>query len=103
MVSLKCSMAKRARSNVPQFRIRVPAKVADQLRGKRLLLSLGSPNDGPCIKTVTIGSDVAFSLETDDRTIAEARQANALDHLRRLFELSEADPVSLSHKDNGPA
>lgn len=69
------------------------------MRGKRVLLSLGNPNDGPCIKTVTIGSDVAFSLETDDRTIAEARQANALDHLRRLFELSEAEPVSLSHKD----
>jgi hypothetical protein len=99
MVSLNYSMSKRARSSIPQFRVRVPAKVADQLRGKRLLLSLGNSNDGPCIKTVTIGSDVAFSLETDDRTIAEARQANALDHLRRLFELSEADPVNLSHKD----
>src|SRR3954451_21761048 len=99
MVSLKCSMAKRARSNVPQFRIRVPATGEDRLRGKRVLLSLGNPNDGPFVKTVTIGSDVAFSLETDDHTVAEARQANAPDHLRRLFELSEADPVSLSHKD----
>ncbi|MCA1397472.1 hypothetical protein [Bradyrhizobium sp. BRP56] len=51
------------------------------------------------MKTVTIGSDIAFSLETDDATVAEARQANALDHLRRLFELTEAAPVSLSHKD----
>lgn len=99
MVSLSYSMSKRARSSVPQFRVRVPAKVVSQLRGKRVLLSLGNANEPPFIKTVTIGNDVAFSLETDDRVVAEARQANALDHLRRLFELTEADPVSLSHKD----
>ncbi len=68
MVSLKCPMAKRARSNIPQFRVRVPDEVANQLRGKRLLLSLGNPNDGPCIKSVTTESDVAFSLETENRT-----------------------------------
>jgi hypothetical protein len=61
-------------------------------------LSLGSESDRPFIKTVTIGSDVSFSLETDDRLIAESRKANALDHLRRRFELTEADPVSLSHR-----
>jgi hypothetical protein len=99
MVSLKYSMSKRARSNVSQFRVRVPAKVVDQLRGKRALLSLSNPNDHPCIKVATIGNDVAFSLETTDRLIAEARQANALDHLRRLFDLTEAAPVRLSHKD----
>lgn len=99
MVSLKFSMSKRAGSNVPQFRIRVPAKIVDRLRGKRVLLSIATPHDYPCVKTVTIGNDVAFSLETDDITVAEARQANALDHLRRLFELTEAAPTSLSHKD----
>lgn len=99
MVSLNLSMSKRARSSVPQFRVRVPAKVVSQLRGKRVLLSLGNASEAPFIKTVTIGNDVAFSLETDDRVVAEARQANALDHFRRLFELTEADPISLSHKD----
>lgn len=99
MVSLKFSMSKRARSSVPQFRIRVPSKIVDRLRGKRVLLSIATPHDYPCVKTVTIGNDVAFSLETDDITVAEARQANALDHLRRLFELTEAAPTSLSHKD----
>ena len=69
------------------------------MRGKRILLSIGSPDHSPCIKTVTIGNDVAFSLETDDQTIAGTRQANALDHFRRLFELSEADPITLSHRD----
>ncbi|WP_456736413.1 MULTISPECIES: tyrosine-type recombinase/integrase [unclassified Bradyrhizobium] len=92
-------MSKRAGSCVPQFRIRVPAKIVDRLRGKRILLSIATPHDYPCVKTVTIGNDVAFSLETDDTTIAEARQANALDHLRRLFELTEATPTSISHKD----
>lgn len=92
-------MSKRAGSSIPQFRIRVPAKIVDHLRGKRVLLSIATPHDYPCVKMVTIGSDVAFSLETDDTTVAEARQANALDHLRRLFELTEAAPVSLSHKD----
>lgn len=99
MVSLKFSMSKRAGSSVPQFRIRVPTKIVDRLRGKRVLLSIATPHDYPCVKTVTIGSDVAFSLETDDATIAEARQANALDHLRRLFDLTDAAPISLSHKD----
>jgi hypothetical protein len=46
-----------------------------------------------------IADDIAFSLETTDRIIAEARQANALDHLKRLFELTEAEPVHLSHKE----
>lgn len=92
-------MSIRARSSVPQFRVRVPAKVVNQLRGKRVLLSLSNPNDRPCIKVVRIGNDVAFSLETDDELIAEARQSNALDHFRRLFELTEAEPVNLSHKD----
>lgn len=92
-------MAKRARSTVPQFRVRVPANVADQLRGRRVLLSLSNRNDKPCIKVVKIGSDIAFSLETADNLIAQARQANALDHLRRLFELTAAEPISLSHRD----
>lgn len=69
------------------------------MRGKRILLSLATASEPPFIKTVTIGNDVAFSLETDDRVVAESRQANALDHFRRLFELTEADPVSLSHRD----
>jgi integrase len=99
MVSLKFSMSKRAGSTVPQFRIRVPTKIVDRLRGKRVLLSISPPDDYPFVRTVTIGSDVSFSLGTDDRTIAEARQANALDHLRRLFDLTEAAPISLSHKD----
>lgn len=99
MVSLKYSMAKRARSSVPQFRVRVPTKVVARLRGKRVLLNLSNKNDRPCIKVATIGADVAFSLETTDRVVAESRQANALDHLKRLFELTEADPVRLSHKD----
>jgi hypothetical protein len=77
-------MSKRARSSIPQFRVRVPAKVADQLHGTRVLLSLSNPDDRPCIKVVKIGRDVAFSLETDDKLVAEARQANALDHFRRL-------------------
>ncbi|MHC6154798.1 tyrosine-type recombinase/integrase [Bradyrhizobium elkanii] len=89
-------MSKRARSNIPQFRVRVPAKVVGPLRGKRVLLSLGT--ERPFIKVVKIGNDVSFSLESADRLLAAARQAIALDHLRRLFELTETEPVTLSHK-----
>ncbi|UQR64305.1 site-specific integrase [Bradyrhizobium sp. C-145] len=92
-------MAKRARSNVPQFRIRVPAKVVNQLRGRRILLNLSNRHDLPCIKVTKIADDIAFSLETNDRIIAEARQANALDHLKRLFELTEAEPIHLSYRE----
>ena len=42
------------------------------------------------------GDEDRESLETDDWPIVESRQANALDHLRRLFKLTEADPVVLS-------
>ena len=71
MASLNFSMSKRVRPSIPQFRVRVPAKVVAQLRGKRVLLSLSNESDRPLIKTVTIGDDVSFSLETDDRLIAD--------------------------------
>jgi len=47
MVSLKFSMSQRAGSTVPQFRIRVPTKIVDRLRGKRVLLSISTPDDYP--------------------------------------------------------
>jgi hypothetical protein len=46
------------------------------VRGKHVLLSLGNPNDRPFVKVIKVGADVAFSLETEDPLIAEARQAN---------------------------
>lgn len=100
MVSLKFKMAKRARSTVPQFRVRVqPASIVDKLRGKRLLLNLSNRNDLPCIKIVKIGTEVACSLDTKDTIVAAAREANAKDHIMRLFELTAAAPTHLSHKD----
>lgn len=101
MVSLKSKMFKRTDSvrQIPQLKLRVPTSVVKQLRGKRILLNLSNRNDPPCIKIVKIGEHVEFSFETTDNVIAESRQANALDHLRRLFELTEAQPTSLSHKD----
>jgi hypothetical protein len=73
MVSLNRSMSKRARSSIGQSRFRVPAKVIAQPRGKRVLLSLSNESDLPFTKTLTIGGDVSFGLETDDRLIAESR------------------------------
>src|SRR4051812_35583699 len=99
MVSLKIRMDKRARSTVPQFRCRVPTKLLDELRGKRILLHLSRRTEPACIKVVTIGTDVAFSLETSDEAIAAARHADALEHLQRLFDLTAAAPIKLSHRD----
>ncbi|MET3989486.1 integrase [Bradyrhizobium sp. S3.9.2] len=99
MVSLKIRMDKRARSTVPQFRCRVPTRLVDQLRGKRILLHLSRRTEPACIKVVTIGTDVAFSLETTDEAIAAARHADALEHLQRLFDLTAAAPVKLHHRD----
>ncbi|WP_461324047.1 hypothetical protein [Bradyrhizobium diazoefficiens] len=92
-------MDKRAGSTVPQFRCRVPTKLVEQLRGKRILLHLSRRTEPACIKIVTIGNDVAFSLETADETIAAARHADALEHLQRLFDLTSAAPTELSHRD----
>ena len=99
MVSLKYLMDKRSRSSVPQFRCRVPAKVVDRLRGMKVLLHLSSQLGPAYIKVVTIGTDVAFSLGESDERIAKARHVDALEHLQRLFEMTAAGPVSLSHKD----
>lgn len=99
MVSLKLRMDKRAASTVPQFRCRVPTKLVDQLRGKRILLHLSRRTEPACIKVVTIGTDVAFSLETTDETIAAARHADALEHLQRLFDLTATAPINLSHRE----
>ncbi|MFK4561880.1 integrase [Bradyrhizobium ottawaense] len=99
MVSLKLRMDKRVGSTVPQFRCRVPAKVVDQLRGKKILLHLSRRTEPACIKVVTIGADIAFSLETDDEAMASARHADALEHLQRLFDLTSAAPTTLSHRE----
>lgn len=99
MVSLRHRMDKRARSSVPQFRCRVPTKLVDQLRGKKLLLHLSRRTEPACIKIVTIGADVAFSLESTDGAIAAARHADALEHLQRLFDLTAAPPTTLTHRD----
>lgn len=99
MVSLRRRMDKRANSTVPQFRCRVPTKLVAQLRGKRVLLHLSRLTEPACIKIVTIGADIAFSLETADEAIASARHADALEHLHRLFDLTAAAPITLSHRD----
>jgi integrase len=99
MVSLKISMASRARSSFPQFRVRVPTKLVDRLRGKHVLLDLSRSDGTPFIAIPRIGQDIAFSLRTNDARVAAARQNDALEHLRRLFEMTESPPISISHKD----
>jgi hypothetical protein len=69
------------------------------LRGKKILLHLSRRTEPACIKIVTIGAEVAFSLETTDETIAAARHADALEHLQRLFDLTAGLPITLSHRD----
>jgi integrase len=92
-------MATRARSKVPQFRVRVPATVVDRLRGKQVLLYLSFDAGPPFVVTPTIGDEVAFSLGTKDAVVAAARNDAALDHLRRLFDMMAMEPVKISHKD----
>lgn len=99
MISLWSGMSKRARSSKLQFRVRVPAEVLPVLRGKRVLLHMSQTAGTPFVRTVTIGSDVAFSLDTRDAFIAENRQADALRHLRQLFALTVSPPIRLSHRD----
>jgi integrase len=99
MVSIRSKMAERSGSKVPQFRVRVPANVLQALRGRKILLFLSDRAGPPFIKTATIGQEVQFSLGTTDAYVAEARQNDALDHLRRLFDLTASQPSNLSHKD----
>jgi integrase len=73
--------------------------VVDRLKGKRVLLYLSEHAGPPFIATPKIADDVAFSLGTKDPVVAAARQDAALDHLRRLFDLTAIEPVTISHKD----
>ena len=98
MVSLKRSMTLRSRSKIPQFRVRVPAH-ALSLKGKRVLLHMSERAGQPFVRIVRIGETVEFSLDTRDEYVAHARQDDALSHLRKLFDLTAAEPAQLSHKD----
>jgi hypothetical protein len=73
--------------------------VLDRLRGKRVLLHLSHRAGPPFVKVIKVGIEIAFSLGTTDSFVATARQDDALDHLRRLFDLTAAEPVTLSHKN----
>lgn len=100
MVSIRQKMATRSRSAVPQFRVHVPAPVLPALKGKRVLLHLSLYEGKPYIVTPRIGADVAFTLGTKDSVVVgPARQQAALEHLRKLFDLTAEEPKRLSFRD----
>src|SRR5437868_8353049 len=99
MVSLRPKMTLRARSSVPQFKVRTPAPVIKRMRGKHLLFYLSQHVGPPFAKVIKIGEAIEFSLETKDAVVAAARQDAARDHVQRLAEMMAMEPVSISHKD----
>lgn len=90
-------LSKRDDSSVHQFRMRVPEKVKDQLRGRQVLFWFpDEPGEEPFSIQTTIGSEVKFSLRTRDPAIAERRSLVARTRLQRIFDAAEKGPTQLS-------
>ena len=93
-------VSKRDDSSFKQFRMRVPEKVKDQIRGQKVLFWFpDEPGEEPFSVTATIGSEVKFSLKTRDPVIAERRTLVARARLQRVFDAAEKGPTRLSHRN----
>lgn len=92
-------LIKRPDSSNYWFKLRTPANVIGQLKGKQVLLHLSHGTDSPMTKVATIGEFVTFSVETDDDHLAGIRERNAIGHLEKLFKVTAATPSAISHHD----
>ncbi len=88
----KTYVTKRADSTKAQFRMRVPTRVLDRVRGRRVILPLGA-----LTVTTTIGNVVSFSLRTSDEKLARRRDRAARDALQNIFDAAEQGPQPLDH------
>jgi integrase len=89
----KTYVAKRADSTKAQFRMRVPTRVLDRVRGRRVILPLGD-----LTVTTTLGNVVSFSLRTGDQKLTQRRERAAREALQNIFDAAEQGPQRLDHR-----
>ncbi|WP_316182690.1 MULTISPECIES: phage integrase N-terminal SAM-like domain-containing protein [unclassified Bradyrhizobium] len=89
----KTYVAKRADSTKAQFRMRVPTRVLDRVRGRRVILPLGD-----LTVTTTLSNVVSFSLRTDDQKLTQRRERAAREALQNIFDAAEQGPQRLDHR-----
>ncbi|MGJ5079418.1 phage integrase N-terminal SAM-like domain-containing protein [Bradyrhizobium sp. HKCCYLS3013] len=89
----KTYVAKRADSKKSQFRMRVPTRVLDRVRGRRVILPLGD-----LTVTTTLSNVVSFSLRTDDQKLTQRRERAAREALQNIFDAAEQGPQRLDHR-----
>ncbi|WP_316164537.1 MULTISPECIES: phage integrase N-terminal SAM-like domain-containing protein [unclassified Bradyrhizobium] len=89
----KTYVAKRKDSAQAQFRMRVPTRVLDRVRGRRAILPLGD-----LTVTTTIGNVVSFSLRTSDPKLTQRRERAAREALQNIFDAAEQGPQRLDHR-----
>lgn len=92
-------LIKRPDSTNYWFKLRTPANLVGQLRGRQVLLHLSHGTDFPLTKVVTVGEFITFSVETDDDHLAGIRERNATGHLEKLFKVATAVPKPISLHD----
>ncbi|WP_407155085.1 recombinase XerD [Bradyrhizobium sp. STM 3557] len=89
----KTYVTKRKDSAQAQFRMRVPTRVLDRVRGRRVILPLGE-----LTVTTTIGNVVSFSLRTTDQKLMQRRERAAREALQNIFDAAEQGPQRLDHR-----
>lgn len=93
-------VSKRTDSDIFQFVYRTPAKVLAKLRGKSLLISFSFIGDqNPYSLRPIVGEKIKFSLRTRSKTVAYARELEALRQIEDYFEAANSNETSLSHRD----
>ena len=85
-------VASRKDSSRHQFRKRVPERVRERLRGRRIFIWFPQPDDDPQTVQATLGNVVSFSLRTTDDKIAERRERAAREQLQNIFDAAERGP-----------
>ncbi|WP_316158578.1 MULTISPECIES: phage integrase N-terminal SAM-like domain-containing protein [unclassified Bradyrhizobium] len=89
----KTYVTKRKDSTQAQFRMRVPTRVLNRVRGRRVILPLGD-----LTVTTTFGNVVSFSLRTNDQKLAQRRERAAREALQNIFDAAEQGPQQLDHR-----
>ncbi|HEY8383847.1 MAG TPA: DUF6538 domain-containing protein [Microvirga sp.] len=90
---------KRPDSSLCQFRMRVPRDVLALVKGRHVPILFPAFRADPALAvTAKIGSEVKFSLQTRDETVACARDRIARAHLDRVFDAARSTRQHLTHK-----
>jgi integrase len=100
MVLLMARPVRRSDTSFIHFRKRVPADIQRLAKGKTFvfIIPTSDADEGDIVATVTLGTEVKFSLRTRDPAIAKFRAALAAAQFERHCEVLRKGPQPLTNK-----